>query len=168
MVAEVLAGIALVNSAVKGIKSAIGTARDISDIAEDIDKLFQGEKQVRQQAHPVVGRWDAILRKTIGQSADKFSLGTIAKETIEEKLAEEQVFKMRLLIDRRFGAGTWDGILDKKKQRIREHNAEKKRLREEKEEKDARLYKVLETILGVVAVVGATGALVFYIYWVKK
>ena len=168
VVAETLAGIALVNSAVKGIKSAIGTAKDISDIAEDIDNLFKGEKQVRQEAHPVVGKWDALLRRTIGKTADKFSIGTIAKETIEEKLAEEQVFKMRLLIDRRFGVGTWDEILEERKARIKEHNAEKKRIREEKKEKQDKFYKILETVLGLVAVIGAGLALIFYIHWIKK
>jgi len=49
MIAETLAGIALVKSAVDGIKSAIGTANDIGDIAGHIDKLFEGEKQVQQQ-----------------------------------------------------------------------------------------------------------------------
>ena len=43
MFAETLAGIALFKSAVDSIKSAIGTARDISEIAEDIDKFFTGE-----------------------------------------------------------------------------------------------------------------------------
>ena len=40
MVAEVLAGIALVSSAVKGIKSTIDTAKDIKDIAGSIDALL--------------------------------------------------------------------------------------------------------------------------------
>ena len=40
MIAETLAGIALVKSAVDGIKSAIGTANDIGDIAGYIDNLF--------------------------------------------------------------------------------------------------------------------------------
>ena len=51
MIAETLAGIALVKSAVDGIKSAIGTANDIGgDIAGYIDNLFEGEKQVQQSA----------------------------------------------------------------------------------------------------------------------
>ena len=37
MIAETLAGIALVKSAVDGIKSAIGTANDIGEIASHID-----------------------------------------------------------------------------------------------------------------------------------
>ena len=49
MFAETLAGIALVKSAVDGIKSAIGTARDISEIADDIDKLFTGEQQIQRK-----------------------------------------------------------------------------------------------------------------------
>ena len=42
MIAETLAGIALLKSAVDGIKSAIGTAQDIGDIAGLIDALFEG------------------------------------------------------------------------------------------------------------------------------
>ena len=41
VIAETLAGIALVKSAVDGIKSAIGTARDVSEIAHQIDNLFE-------------------------------------------------------------------------------------------------------------------------------
>ena len=47
MFAETLADIALVELAVDGFKSAIGTARDISEIGDDIDKLFTGEQQIQ-------------------------------------------------------------------------------------------------------------------------
>ena len=49
MIAETLAGIALVKSAVDGIKSTINTANDIGDIAKYVDNLLEGEKQVQQQ-----------------------------------------------------------------------------------------------------------------------
>ena len=55
MIAETLAGIALVKSAVDGIKSAIGTANDIGDIAGYIDNLFEGEKQVQQVRNKKAG-----------------------------------------------------------------------------------------------------------------
>ena len=55
MIAETLAGIALVKSAVDGIKSAIGTANDIGDIAGYIDNLFEGEKQVQQNRNKKAG-----------------------------------------------------------------------------------------------------------------
>ena len=47
MVAEVLAGIALVSSAVKGIKSTIDTAKDIKDIAGSIDQLLDGAEHAQ-------------------------------------------------------------------------------------------------------------------------
>ena len=49
MIAETLAGIALVKSAVDGIKSAIGTAKDVGEIAGHIDNLLTGETQIQHK-----------------------------------------------------------------------------------------------------------------------
>ena len=92
MIAETLAGIALVKSAVDGIKSAIGTANDIGEIASHIDRLFEGEQQIQKQK--------------IQKSNSTFSVGNVARETIDAKLAQEQMYEMSLLIDYRFGHGT--------------------------------------------------------------
>ena len=67
VVAETLAGIALVKGAVDGIKSAIATAKDVSDIAHDIDKLFEGEQQVQKDRR---------------KANDPFSVKSVAEETI--------------------------------------------------------------------------------------
>ena len=48
-ISTALAGISLFKAAVDGLKSAIGTANDVSDIAHYIDNLFEGEKQVQQK-----------------------------------------------------------------------------------------------------------------------
>ena len=48
VVAETLAGIALVKSAVDGIKSAINTANDVGDIAKHVDKLLQGRDEAQK------------------------------------------------------------------------------------------------------------------------
>ena len=55
MIAETMAGIALVKGAVDGIKSIISTANDVSDIAGYVDKLFEGEKQVQQKRNSKSG-----------------------------------------------------------------------------------------------------------------
>lgn len=106
MIAETLAGIALVKSAVDGIKSAIGTANDIGDIASHIDRLFEGEQQIQKQK--------------IQKSNSTFSVGNVARETIDAKLAQEQMYEMSLLIDYRFGHGTWAGIIAERARRIQE------------------------------------------------
>ena len=48
-VAEILAGAALVKASIDGIKSTIGSAKDISQITTDLDNLFTGAQQIRQQ-----------------------------------------------------------------------------------------------------------------------
>ena len=102
MIAEALAGIALVKSAVDGIKSAINTAKDVGEIAGYVDQLFEGEKQVQQKrsksAYPGIG--------------DQLGVSNIASEVIDARLAQEKMQEMRNLIDLRFGPGTWQGIID--------------------------------------------------------
>ena len=93
MFAETLAGIALVESAVDRIKGAISTAKDISEIAYDIDKLFIGEQQIQKNKQK--------------RSSDPFSVGSVARETIDAKLAAEHRQEISTLIDLRFGHGTW-------------------------------------------------------------
>lgn len=110
MIAETLAGIALVKSAVDGIKSAIGTANDIGEIAGHIDKLFEGEKQVQQ-----------LRAKKSGTGvADQFGIHNVAQEMIDARLAQEKITEMRNLVDMRFGPGTWKGIVDERARRIQE------------------------------------------------
>lgn len=110
MIAETLAGIALVKSAVDGIKSAIGTANDISEIAGHIDKLFEGEKQVQQQRSKKAGTG----------LTDQFGINSVAQEMIDARLAQEKITEMRNLVDMRFGPGTWKGIVDERARRIQE------------------------------------------------
>ena len=118
MIAEALAGIALVKSAVEGIKSAINTAKDINDIASHIDNLFEGEKQIQQQR--------------IKKQTDPFAIGSVASETINAKLAQEHLYEMSQLIDLRFGHGTWQGIVNERAKRIQEAKEEAERIRREK------------------------------------
>ena len=50
VVAEILTGIALVQKSVDFIKSNIGTANDIKDIAKQIDGFFTGEAQMNKKS----------------------------------------------------------------------------------------------------------------------
>lgn len=110
MIAETLAGIALVKSAVDGIKTAIGTANDIGDIANYVDKLFDGEKQVQQQRSKKSG---------VGV-VDQFNVSNVARETIDARIAKEKMQEVATLIDLRFGPGTWKSIVEERARRIQE------------------------------------------------
>ena len=110
MIAETLAGIALFKSAVSGIKSAIGTANDIGDIAGFIDNLFEGEKQVQKERS----------KKSGASIGDQFGVNSVATEVINAKLAKEQMQEIATMVDMRFGHGTWRGIVDERAKRIQE------------------------------------------------
>ena len=110
MIAETLAGIALVKSAVDGIKSAIGTAKDISEIAGHIDNLFEGEKQVQQKR----------AKKSGTGLTDQFGIQNVAQEMIDAKIAQEKMQEIAMMVNLRFGPDTWRSIVDERAKRIQE------------------------------------------------
>ena len=109
-ISTALAGIALVKSAVDGIKSAIGTANDIGDIAGQIDALFTGQKQVNEARNKKSG---------VGLT-DQFGVESVAREMIDAKLAAEKLQEVATLVNMRFGPNTWKNILEERQRRIQE------------------------------------------------
>jgi len=151
MIAETLAGIALVKSAVDGIKSAIGTANDISDIAGHIDNLFAGEKQVQQERAKKAG---------VGIT-DQFGVNSVARDVIDSKIAAEKLQEVATMVDMRFGHGTWKGILAERQKRIQEaREAAAKARREAQRAHDEMMENVRMTAL-VSIVIGAAVGLLF-------
>jgi hypothetical protein len=151
MIAETMAGIALVKSAVEGIKSAIGTANDIGEIASYIDNLFEGEKQIQQ--------------KRSKKQNNILSIGSVAKEAIDAKLAQEQMYEISQLIDLRFGHGTWQGIVNERAKRLQEireleEAARKKAIRKNKER--------IEIMIWSGAILGGLILISFFIYFAIK
>ena len=121
-ISTTLAGIALVQKSVEFIKSNINTANDIKDIASAIDGMFAGEKQIQQK------RFGS--KSVIGQTKD------VANSVIDSKLAQEQMYEMKQLINYRFGHGTWEQIVAERARRIREEKeaiAEQKRIARRKQ-----------------------------------
>ena len=110
MIAETLAGIALVKQSVDFIKSNISTVQDIGQIAGQIDDLFRGEKEIQKQRSKKAG----------SGLTDQFGVQSVAQETIDAKLAQEKMQEVATMIDMRFGPGTWKGIVDERARRIQE------------------------------------------------
>jgi len=122
MIAETMAGIALVKSAVEGIKSAINTAKDIGEIASHVDNLLEGEKQVQQRRAKSSG---------VGGIGDQLGLKSVAQEVIDARLAQEKINEMRTMIDMRFGPGTWQSIVDERAKRIQQIKEAEKQAKKE-------------------------------------
>lgn len=145
-----LAGMALVQKSVELIKSNISTANDIRDIAGAIDGLFAGEKQVQK---------DRFSDKSIiGQTKD------VAASVIDSKLAQEQMQEISILIDNRFGYGTWRQIVAERAKRIQNEKEvakqQKAAARKKREEFEETLTLFLWVLAGVLTLGGIAVAMI--------
>ena len=159
MIAETLAGIALVKSAVDGIKSAIGTAKDVGEIAGHIDNLLTGEKQVQEQR----------ARKSGVSLGDQFGIKSVAQEIIDARLAQEQVQAMRTMIDLRFGPGTWQSIVDERARRIQQaKEAEKAARIQARREQEELMESLKQSALVSLVVAIAIGLFFAFLVFLPK
>ena len=157
VVAEVLTGIALVKQSVDFIKNNIDTVQDIKQIGSQIEDLFTGEEQCQK----------ARARKSGVGMGDQFGIKSVAQEVIDAKIAQEQMQKMRVMIDHRFGVGTWQSIVDERAKRIREAReaaeaARKEKIRKQKEFEEA-LTKGLIAVVVIGLMVGTFGFMIWSI-----
>jgi hypothetical protein len=93
-VAEILTGIALITKSVEFLKSTLGTAKDISSVAKQIDDLFEGSKQLKAEERKA---------RQNGQS--------VTEIVINQQLAAEHIAEVKALIIGRFGYYAWQDIL---------------------------------------------------------
>lgn len=152
VVAEVLTGIALVKQATDFIKSNIDTVKDIGEIGDTIEDLFKGEEECQK----------ARAKKSGVGMGDQLGIKSVAQEVIDAKLAQEKLQEMRVMIDNRFGVGTWQSIVDLRAKRIREAKEAAEIARKEKYKKQKELE---ETILKAGVVFLVIGAMVGAFVW---
>ena len=157
MIAETLAGIALVKSAVDGIKSAINTANDISDIAGHIDNLFAGEKQLQQTRNK---------KASAPGISDQFGVDIVAREIIDARIAQEKMQEIATMIDMRFGPGTWKGIVDERARRIQEAKEAAAKARREALQRQSEMIETMQQIALIGTVVVATIGLFIFLFTV--
>jgi hypothetical protein len=169
MVVEILTGLALIQSAAKVISASIKTAKSVGTLASSIDDLYKGKEDLKKSSHPIVNKWDALLQRTLpNHSGDKFSLGNMVKLTVEERIADASITRVRRLLNARFGEKCWDQMLDHRRELIAAHEVEQKKLREDKAHTTQKIFKVLEYIAGILIVGLGIAGVVLYIQWDKK
>ena len=152
MIAETLAGIALVKQSVDFIKSNINTAKDIGDIAGAVEGLFRGQDEVEKARNKNAG-------VSVG---DQLGIKPVAQDVIDAKLAAEAMQEMRNMIDMRFGPGTFKSILDLRAKKIREQKEAEAEARRIKRQKQKEMEDTIKNGLIVFAVLGcAVGLFVF-------
>ena len=140
-VAEILAGIALVKSSVDFIKGNIDTCKDIGELGSAIDNLLRGKDEVNKKQ----GKGPGVR--------EQFDTSHIARETIDAKLAAEQLQEVANLINLRFGPNTWKEILEERARRIAAAKEAEKQARIDKRKADAETWEEIKTVLLVMGVI---------------
>mgnify|MGYP007029086122 FL=1 len=148
VVAEVLTGIALVKQATDFIKSNINTVKDIGQMAGHIDDLFRGEHEAQKARNKKAG-------------VDTFSVNSVAQEVIDAKLAAEKLREVAVLVDMRFGPGTWAGIVNERAKRIQEAKEAERKRKIEQARKEHEFWEAAKaTAIAVVAIVAMVACFV--------
>lgn len=135
-ISTTLAGIALVQKSVEFVKSNINTMNDVKDIMGVIDNVFEGEKQIQKERFG--------NKSIIGQTKDA------ASSVIDAKIAREQMEELQILVDNRFGYGTWREIVNERAKRLQE---EKEAEREAKRLKIKKRKELMDNVALVVYVI---------------
>jgi hypothetical protein len=158
VIAETLFGLQLVQQSCKAIKMAMKSAEDISEVASHIDNLFKGQEQVKKKAHPIASKWGGLVK---GVTSDNF-LQMAIQETVEEKICQEQIDKISLLLNQRFGKDTWGYILLTREQKQKEHEELVEKRKKMSKKRWNKVFNVMGAILAIGASVGAIVALVIF------
>jgi len=140
-VAEILAGIALVKASVSFIKDNISTCKDIGDIAGAVDNLLKGKDEVNRKRS----------KKGLGVR-EQFDTSHIARETIDAKLAAEQLQEISHMINLRFGPDTWREIITERARRIQAAKEEQRLIKKQEALEAAQQMKEMKQIGGVFAI----------------
>lgn len=157
--AAVTGGFAAVKAAVEGVRTVINTTDDVSQIASHLNKVFTTHSEAKKRVKAAQSKkglknnkWAKFLKLRLGDNNDdETALANVAAAKLAEKQHEEDIKRLSIEINRRFGAGTWDEILEEqarlveeKKERIKQ---QKKRKQEEAERKALGQRKLWEKIL---------------------
>ena len=144
VVAEILTGIALVQKSVEFIKSNISTAKDIKDIAKQIDGFFEGEEHMNKKQGKGMG------------IAQQFGIESTASDFIDRKLLEEQRYELKLLIDNRFGHGTWNQILSERADKIKQAKEAQRQAKLEAKKQKEEIWEALKWVTIILFGLGIT------------
>ena len=174
--AAVTGGFAAVKSAISGVRSALESADDVGAIAGHIDTLFKthglAKKRIKEaQNKKPPTAWQKLIKFRLGEDDDETSLANITAAKLAEKQQEEDIRRLSLQINKRFGPNTWDEILDAQKEAVIKQRERRKKEAEERAEAKLQSNSFWEKVLiesGKLLLVGLfIGGMVGLLWYIK-
>jgi hypothetical protein len=160
-------------ASIAAVKTAIGAAKNIQSIGHSLDGLFKAQeehKKKKAKAKPST-RMQQVLRMRAGDEGydDDTSISAVANQVLEEKKTQAAIASLAKEIDRKWGRGTWDQILQQRKKLLAERAAadqlaKENALRKAKADKIF-WHKVLVETGKVFLVLLFAGAMIGFVMW---
>ena len=160
-------------ASIAAVKTAIGAAKNIQSIGHSLEGLFHAQEEQKKKkgkAKPTT-RMQQVLRIRAGDEGydDETSISAVANKHIEEKQTALLLENLAKEIDRKWGKGTWNQILQQRKKLLAEKAASEQLLKDNalKKEKADRIFwhKCWVEAGKVVLVILFAGIMIGFVYW---
>lgn len=145
-----LAGLSAVNAGYEVLKKSINNVSEVSDLMGHINQMMTGEQQIQKERYS-----DKSL---IGQHKDA------AHTIIDGKLAAEKLHEVSVLIDNRFGPGTWRSIVNLRAKQIQEEKEREKQKRIAERKRKQEMKEAAILVAGVTAAVSVVIVILMAIF----
>lgn len=114
-------------ASIAAVKTAVGAAKNIQSIGHSLDGLFKAQedhKKNKKKKQPKT-RMQQVLRMRSGDEGydDETSISAVANKVLEDKQTEIALLNLAREIDKKWGKGTWNQIIQQRKKLIQERKA---------------------------------------------
>ena len=138
----VLVELSLAIAAVKSVGEAVDSVKSIAQIAGQLeDALNLTEKAKKNAPAKPTGKHESIVQQKLDKydntDGESTELGAIVQEVTDAKALRNELWRLGVKLDVKWGAGTWDKILEIRKKRLEKQ----KRLEEEHKERLLEIQK---------------------------
>jgi tRNA nucleotidyltransferase/poly(A) polymerase len=164
-----------VAAAIQTTRALVKSAKGISDIAHNLDGLFHArdehKKNESKKKRGPKTRMQQILRMRSGDEGydDDTSISSVANDVLEQKQIDRNLELLAREIDRKWGDGTWQSILDERKKRLEQKKEIKKKndaAAKAKAEESKEFWRkiMIESGKGLIVIM-IGGGLVWFLWW---
>ena len=164
---------ATIGMAITAAKAAVGAAKQIQSVGHALDGVFSAHEQHKKKKakKKPKTRMQQVLRMRSGDEDydDDTSISAVANQVLEEKQNRIALESLAKEIDKKWGKGTWQQILQQRKKLLAEKAASEQLAKENalRKAKADKLFwhKVMIEAGKVVLVLLFAGAMIGFVFW---
>ncbi len=174
VIAEAVAIVGGLKAATSACKTAINTAKDISEIATHLNTIFNHKEAAEKRLKAIPQKKSKKLlsffsRKTGEDEEDDTSIASAMNAVVQQKILDREILNLSIKINNKFGAGTWQAIVKEREKRVnakRERDRKSKELANKKAKASSAMWRKIVVESGkVIILILVVGVFYLYLSW---